>query len=107
MKVLKKMDDNLTPRSAGTLQHTRQITIGEKNVGIVRLDEVIAEVENLGLSDDAALITELMQRIGTYNHIPLSLADDYTKSLLAEYYAARIKLRMERALKNYEQIQKD
>lgn len=101
------MDDNLTLRSADTLQHTRQITIGEKNVDIVGLDKVITEVENLGLSDDAALMTELMQRIGTYNHIPQSLADDYAKSLLAEYYAARIKLRMERALRNYEQMQKD
>jgi len=98
------MDDKLTPCAADALQQVRQIMVGEKPVGIVRLDETIEEVQALGLSHDTEIRAALMQRIARYNYIPASADDIYAKSVLAEFYADRMKRRMEQALKNYSQI---
>jgi len=98
------MDDKLSPCAADALQQVRQIMVGEKPVGIVRLDETIKEVHALGLSHDTEIRTALMQRIALYNFIPASADDLYAKSVLAEFYADRMKRRMEQALKNYSQL---
>jgi hypothetical protein len=98
------MDDKLSPCAADALQQVRQIMIDEKPVGIVRLDETITEVRALGLTQDAEIRTALMQRIARYNYIPASADDIYAKSVLAEFYADRMKQRMEQALKNYSRL---
>ena len=98
------MDDKLSPCAADALQQVRQIRIDEKPVGIVRLDEAIAEVRALGLTQDTEIRAALMQRIAQYNYIPASADDIYAKSVLAEFYADRMKRRMEQALKNYSRL---
>jgi hypothetical protein len=98
------MDDKLTPCAADALQQVRQIMVDKKPVGIVRLDETISEVRVLGLSQDTEIKAALMPRIARYNYIPPSAGDDYAKSVLAEFYADRMKRRMEKALENYSQL---
>jgi hypothetical protein len=98
------MDDKLSPCAADALQQVRQIMIDEKPVGIVRLDETITEVQALGLSQDTEIRAALMQRIARYNYIPASSDEIYAKSVLAEFYADRMKRRMEQALKNYSRL---
>jgi hypothetical protein len=98
------MDDKLSPCAADALQQVRQIMIDEKPVGILRLDETITEVRALGLTQDSDIRAALMQRIAQYNYIPASADDMYAKSVLAEFYADRMKHRMEQALKNYSRL---
>jgi len=98
------MDDKLSPCAADALQQVRQIMIDEKPVGIVRLDDAITEVRALGLAHDSEIRAALMQRIAQYNYIPASADDIYAKSVLAEFYADRMKRRMEQALKNYSRL---
>lgn len=98
------MDDKLSPCAADALQQVRQIMIDEKPVGILRLDETITEVRALGLTQDSDIRAALMQRIAQYNYIPASADDMYAKSVLAEFYADRMKRRMEQALKNYSRL---
>ncbi len=98
------MDDKLTLCAADALQQVRQITVNEKPVGILRLDETIDEVRALGLSEDAEIRAALMQRIARYNYVPVPAEDAYAQSLLAEFYADRMKRRMEQALKNYSRL---
>ena len=98
------MDDKLSPCAADALQQVRQIMIDEKPVGIVRLDDAITEVRALGLAHDSEIRAALMQCIAQYNYIPASADDIYAKSVLAEFYADRMKRRMEQALKNYSRL---
>ncbi|MDD4137792.1 MAG: arsenate reductase ArsC, partial [Methanoregula sp.] len=98
------MDDKLTPCAADALQQVRQIRVDGKPVGIVRLDETINEVLALNLSQETEICAALMQRITRHNYIPDSAGDAYAKSLLAEFYAGRMKQRMAQALKNYSRI---
>jgi hypothetical protein len=101
------MDDKLSPCAADALQQVRQISIDGKPVGIVRLDETIREVRALGLSGEDEIRTALMQRIAEHNYIPAPAADAYARSVVAQFYADRIKQRMEQALKNYSQFSKE
>ena len=98
------MDDKLAPCAADALQQVRQIMVDEKPVGIVRLDEMINEVRLLGLSQETEIKAALIQRIEQYNYIPPSAHDGYAKSVLAEFYAERMKRRMEGALEHYSQL---
>jgi hypothetical protein len=98
------MDDKHSPCAADALQQVRQIMIDEKPVGIVRLDEAITEVRALDLTHETEIRAALMQRIARYNYIPASADEVYAKSILAEFYADRMKRRMEQALKNYSRL---
>ncbi|MFA5220697.1 MAG: hypothetical protein WC391_00225 [Methanoregula sp.] len=100
-------ENTLSPCAADALQGTRLIEIEGKDVGIAALDETITEVMDLGLREDAAISNELMVRIAHNNFIPEALQNAYAKAVLAEYVAVRMKVRMERALKNYESIRND
>jgi hypothetical protein len=97
-------EDTLAPCAAEALASVRQVNISGKKVGIAGLDASIAEVESLGLRDDAAISAELMQRITAQNYIPEAFSGAYEKAVMAEYYAVRMKKRMEKALKNFERI---
>jgi|WetSurMetagenome_2_1015567.scaffolds.fasta_scaffold36655_1 hypothetical protein len=101
------MDNNLSPCAADALQQVRQIMVDEKPVGIVRLDETIHEVQDLGLSGEDEIRAALMDRIAKDNFIPVPAADAYARSIVAEFYADRMKQRMEQAIKNYSQLKKD
>jgi hypothetical protein len=100
-------DDVTPPCTADALQGTRLVEIDGKRVGITTLDETITEVMGLELHDDDTIAAELMVRINRTNFIPEVLQNAYSKALFAEYVATRMKVRMEKALKNYESIRND
>lgn len=64
---------------------TRRITINGKEVGIDKLDRIMAEVRALHLSDDAAITDELLKRASKFNYVPTSKTRDYGEALLKEY----------------------
>jgi hypothetical protein len=100
-------EDALAPCAADMLIGVRQVEIGGKKVGIAGLDASITEVEALGLHDDAAISAALMKRITAQNYVPEALSGAYAKAVVAEYYAVRMKNRMEKALKNFERMNKE
>jgi hypothetical protein len=101
------MNDRLSPCAADALSQVRQIAIDGQKVGIVRLNESISEVMAMNLSADADIQAALLQRIEQHNYIPPSAGEVFAKSLMAEFYADRMKQRMKTALKNYSAIDHD
>ena len=97
-------EDTLTPCAADSMSDVRQVDINGKRVGILSLDAAIAEVEALGMHDDAAIATALMERITAQNYVPEALSCAYAKAVVAEYYAVLMKNRMQKALKNFERM---
>ena len=98
------MNDRLSPCAADALSRVRQIEMDGRKVGIIRLDESISEVMTLDLTGDADIQSALLQRIAQDNYIPPSAMEAYARSLMAEFYADRMKRRMELALKNYSRL---
>ena len=101
------MNDKLSPCAADALSRVRQIGIDGQKVGIIRLDESISEVIALDLTREDEIRSALMERIAQHNYIPPPASEAYAKSLMAEFYADRMKRRMELALKNYSSMDKD
>jgi len=98
------MNDRLSPCAADALSQVRQIGIDGRKAGIIRLDESIREVMALNLTGDADIQSALLQRIAQHNFIPPSAGEAYAKVLMAEFYADRMKRRMELVLKNYSRV---
>lgn len=65
----------------------RQIKINGKLIGIDSLEEIIVEVREMSLSDDAAIVEELLKRVKKNNYVPTTRAKDYGDALLKEYKA--------------------
>ncbi|MGB9887214.1 MAG: hypothetical protein ACPLPT_07645 [Moorellales bacterium] len=63
----------------------RIIEVGGDQVGIIGLDEALAEVRSLGLADEEAIKDELLRRISTRNYIPEGDEPHYRKALYREY----------------------
>lgn len=63
----------------------RQIEINGKLIGIDSLDDIIAEVRALGLSNDAAITEELLKRVKRSNYVPTGRTKEYGEALLKEY----------------------
>jgi hypothetical protein len=64
---------------------TKRIVIGEQEIGIERLDQILDEVRALGLADDAAVTGELLRRTKAYNYVPTKRSAEYGEALLREY----------------------
>jgi len=64
---------------------TKLIAIGEQEIGIERLDQIMEEVRALGLRDDAAITAELLKRTKIYNYVPTKRSTEYGEALLKEY----------------------
>jgi hypothetical protein len=64
---------------------TKRILIGEKEIGIEKLDQIIDEVRGMNLSDDAAIRYELLRRTKASNYVPTKLSNEYGETLLKEY----------------------
>ncbi len=65
----------------------KQIEINGKLIGIDHLDDIIAEVRALDLSDDATITEELLKRVKRSNYVPTSRTREYGEALLKEYKA--------------------
>ncbi|KQM11699.1 hypothetical protein AOA80_06600 [Methanomassiliicoccales archaeon RumEn M1] len=66
----------------------KQIEINGKLIGIDGLDEAIAEVRGMGLTDDATITEELLKRVKRSNYVPTGRVKDYGEALLKEFKKA-------------------
>jgi len=73
---------------ADALQRIRKIEAGGLIVGIAMLDEVIREVQDLGLLSEPEIRGELLKRVNLSNYVPKSAEDAYAAALLREYRSA-------------------
>jgi len=64
---------------------TKCISVDGKDIGIDRLDDILAEVRALELPDDRAITEELLRRAMRFNYIPTSRSKAYGEALLKEY----------------------
>lgn len=71
--------------AAAAARKIRQVEINGIQVGISQLDEVLAEVDSLGLSDMEEVGNKLLKRIMVFNYVPPKLASSYRIALLKEY----------------------
>jgi len=63
----------------------KMIRVGGNRVGIIGLEEVLAELKAEGIQGDDRLKTELVQRVKKRNYIPPPVENDYADALLDEY----------------------
>jgi hypothetical protein len=63
----------------------KQILVNGKETGIDKLDWIIGEVRKLNLSDDTAIIEELLKRTRALNYVPTKKEKEYGEALLLEY----------------------
>jgi hypothetical protein len=64
---------------------TKQIQIDGKMIGIDHLDFIVEQVKQLHLTDDAAIVSELMKRVKAFNYVPSKKEALYADALLREY----------------------
>ena len=69
------------------MQRIRKLEVGGLIVGIAMLDEVIREVQALGLLSEPEIRDELMKRVKLSNYVPKSAEDAYAAALLREYHS--------------------
>ena len=83
------MDKNtLSPCAADALFGHPALTVAGKQIGITGLDAAFAAVQARGLTGDAEIGAELMQRLRENNYIPPAIAEEYAAAVLAEYHRA-------------------
>jgi hypothetical protein len=67
------------------IDETPKLKVGGKDIGIACLDDVMDEVQALGLRDDAKITKELVARVKERDFIPAKVEKEYAAALLAEY----------------------
>ncbi len=65
---------------------TKHLTIGGTPVGLTKLDEVMSEVEKMGLPVDSEIGEALLKKIKIFNYVPSSACSQYKRALLEEYH---------------------
>jgi hypothetical protein len=63
----------------------RIIEVDGDQVGIIGLDEALAQVKSLGLTDEESIKDELLERVRSRNYIPPGDEPHYRKALYREY----------------------
>lgn len=63
----------------------RMITVGGKRIGMLGLDEILADLKAAGRSPTDELGGTLLELAGRRNYIPPSARAEYAKALLIEY----------------------
>ncbi|MCX7703739.1 MAG: hypothetical protein N2234_06545 [Planctomycetota bacterium] len=66
----------------------RRIKVGDSEVGIAGLDEIIAAVRKLGVSDEQEIKRELIERVKRRNWVPKEVEREYAEALFKEYKEA-------------------
>ncbi len=65
--------------------NVRYIKVGNINVGIVGLDEILFNVYILGIEDEVLIKKELVEMLKKKNYIPENMEDLYSEAFLREY----------------------
>lgn len=71
--------------AADAMRRVTPVDVGETTIDLAMLDLVFAEVQRLGLADDAAVRTELIRRVKVYNYVPPPAAEAYATAVYREY----------------------
>lgn len=79
------MKEDIPCCAAEALRRIKQVNVGGVVVGLSMLDNVIADVEALGLTSEPRLREELVKRTKIYNYIPKSAETMYGEALLSVY----------------------
>jgi hypothetical protein len=80
------MEDDYKPCcAADALRRIRQVKINGVMTGITMLDECIAEVRKLKLTDQREIREALMKQVKVYNYVPKSVEEEYAKVLFEKY----------------------
>ncbi|MDN7024344.1 NAC family transcription factor [Methanoculleus sp. FWC-SCC1] len=64
---------------------TKTILVDGRETGINRLDEIIAGVRKLNLTDTAAIRENLLKAVQECNYVPTKKMDAYADAILQEY----------------------
>jgi len=62
-----------------------QLNIAGQKIGFFGLSEILKNLQQKNLSDEADLKRELLQQVRVQNYLPDSRAEDYAQALLREY----------------------
>ncbi|MBP7411189.1 hypothetical protein [Methanoculleus sp. 10] len=71
--------------AAEALRRVRRIEVGGVVVGLVMLDDILADTIALNLSGEIAIGDELMKQVKIYNYIPREAELLYRAAILREY----------------------
>lgn len=71
--------------AAEALRRVRRIEVGGTVVGLVMLDDILADTIALNLSGEGAICNELIRQVKIYNYIPKEAEPLYRAALLREY----------------------
>ena len=71
--------------AAEALRRVRRIEVGGVVVGLVMLDDILADTIALNLSGEIAIGDELMKQVKIYNYIPKEAEPLYRAAILREY----------------------
>ena len=71
--------------AADALWRIKKINVNGVMTGISRLDESIAAVRAMNLSDEKAIRTALLEKVRAANYFPPAVEDAYAKALMEEY----------------------
>ncbi len=66
----------------------KTILVDGRETGINRLDEIVAGVRKLNLTDKAAVREKLLEGVRAFNYVPTKKADAYADAVLQEYLSA-------------------
>jgi hypothetical protein len=61
-----------------------RMSVGETRVGIANLEQIIEEVNSMGLERNE-IGEELLRRVKIFNYVPASASSEYEKALIEEY----------------------
>jgi hypothetical protein len=71
--------------AAEALRRVRRIEVGGVVVGLVMLDDILADTIALNLSGEIAIGDELIRQVKIYNYIPREAELLYRAAILREY----------------------
>jgi hypothetical protein len=83
--VVRDMEDKPCCAEAAA-RKIKHLMVGGSPVGVSRLDEVMSEINTMGLESDAEIGEALLKKIRVFNYVPLNASSEYSKALLEEYH---------------------
>jgi hypothetical protein len=79
------MTDDKPCCAAAAARRVRKVLIGNQEIGIAQLDEIMAKVSARGLDGDV-LGRTLLREVKIYNFVPRSKEKEYEMAMVKEYY---------------------
>ncbi|HUV24534.1 MAG TPA: hypothetical protein VMW26_03800 [Methanomassiliicoccales archaeon] len=78
------MKDESCPCMTDKARKIKRMTVGETSVGIAQLDQIMEEVNSMGLERNK-IGMELLRRVKIFNYVPSGASSEYEKALIEEY----------------------